>query len=128
MFAQSLHPTWDGGQGSRQPQGNTANQAWPLTKPPFQPSWPHGSPSQVVTRTGLYNGGLIAGTHGQHFEHAAGGPQQLLITVVAHDLHEGLGSSVGQDDELWGEGEDECETDREYDKEQGRERGLTELP
>lgn len=76
--------------------------AW-LTEPGH---W-SGPPPQTGAAglTGLHNGRLIAGTHRQHLKHAAGGPEQLLITIVAHDLHEGLGSSIGQDDELWGEGE-----------------------
>ena len=70
--------------------GSMAGQAWLLDKA--------FTPPLLATRailTSLHNGGLIAGTHRQHLEHAAGSPEQLLITVVAHDLHEGLGSSVG---------------------------------
>lgn len=60
----------------------------------------------MIILTCLHNGGLIAGTHRQHLEHTAGGPEELLITVVAHDLHKGLWTSIGQDDELGGaEGE-----------------------
>ena len=79
--------------------------------------------AQGLHPTSLHNGRLVAGTHGQHFEHAAGGPEQLLITVVTHDLDEGLGSSIGQDDELWGEGGNECETDGVSGKEQGKKGG-----
>lgn len=89
------------GTGARQPQGTPLTKPGGWTRPGPQPSWPRG-PSSQATLTGLHNGRLIAGTHGQHFEHTAGGPKQLLITVVTHDLHEGLGSSVGQDDELTG--------------------------
>lgn len=97
------------GTGSTSVTGSMAHQDWLLHKsfpsapPPLsRPSWPRGPPSQA-TLTSLHNGRLIAGTHGQHLEHTAGGPEQLLVTVVTHDLHEGLGSSVGQDDELRGD-------------------------
>ena len=76
---------------------------WSGAPPP--PTRLHGPSSRAAVLTSLHNGRLVAGTYGQHFEHAAGGPEQLLITVVAHDLDEGLGSSIGQDDELLGEGE-----------------------
>lgn len=50
--------------------------------------------------TGLDDSGLVAGAHRQHLEHPARGPQQLLVVVAAHDLHQGLGSSVGQNNQL----------------------------
>lgn len=55
--------------------------------------------------TGLNDSGLVAGTHRQHLEHPARGPQQLLVVVAAHDLHQGLGSSVGQNNQLRGKGD-----------------------
>lgn len=55
--------------------------------------------------TGLDDSGLVAGAHRQHLEHPARGPQQLLVVVAAHDLHQGLGSSVGQNNQLRGKGD-----------------------
>ena len=84
-------------------------------------SWPDGSPRLLGSFSHRYFSrkilaclilswclGELALIHWIWFKNqvcAAGGPEQLLITVVAHDLDEGLGSSIGQDDELLGEGE-----------------------
>jgi hypothetical protein len=50
--------------------------------------------------TGFYDGRLVAGADRQHLEHSAGGPQQLLIGEGPHDIHQGLGATAGQDDQL----------------------------
>ena len=57
-------------------------------------------PSHTRTPTGLHNGGLVAGTDGEHLEHSAGGPQQLLVVVVPHDEDQPLWAPIGQDDKL----------------------------
>ena len=111
MFAQGLHPTWGGRWGRVSHRGAPLTESGHRSGPPPPPARPHGPPSPATVLTSLHDSGLIAGTHGQHLEHTAGGPEQLLVTVVAHDVHESLGSSVGQDDELWREGGNECETD-----------------
>lgn len=70
-------------------------------------SLPLGPPTShlaVLTLTSLHDSRLVARTHREHLKHTAGGPQKLLIAVVPHDLHKSLGSPIGQDDQLLGEG------------------------
>lgn len=50
--------------------------------------------------TSFYNGRLVAGADGQHFEHTACGPQQLLIGVSPHDVNQCLRATAGQDYQL----------------------------
>lgn len=55
---------------------------------------------ESISHTGLYNGRFVAGTHREDFEHAACGPQQLLVAVVSHDVNQTLRTPVGKNDQL----------------------------
>ena len=52
------------------------------------------------TLTSIHDGRFVAGADREHFEHAAGGPQELLIAVVPHDVDQALRTTVSQDDQL----------------------------
>lgn len=61
-----------------------------------------GSKKPSVPRelTSLHDGRLIARANREHFEHSAGGPEQLLVREGPHDVHQGLRATAGQNDEL----------------------------
>ena len=48
----------------------------------------------------LHNLWFVTGTDGEHFEHTAAGPEQLLVRVQSHDAHQQSRTPTGQDDQL----------------------------